>query len=143
MSDRYTLNRVELIGNVFKDPEIKEFSGGKLAKLVIGTGSSVKDKETGKYKKDWHNVSVWGLGADIIAKHVRKDSKIRIEGELRTTKYTDRDGVAKYKTEVVVNDIKGITLLDPYKARSSSVDVDDPAQEATQSSRGIDDDIPF
>ena len=102
-----SLNLVQLIGNVTRDPEIKALeSGAKLATLSIATNRVWKDKQTGEKKQeaDFHNLVVWGNLADIFEKYVKKGSPIYVSGELRTRSY-DKDGVKHYRTEINVRDM--------------------------------------
>ena len=100
-------NKVQLIGFVGQEPEIKNLDGGKkLANLSIAT-SEVYYKENGDKVEntEWHRVTAWGKTADIIEKYVVKGKEIAIEGKLTTRSYEDKTGQKKYFTEIVVNDI--------------------------------------
>ncbi len=112
-----SVNKVILIGNVGKDPEVRTFNnGGKVCNFSIATSESWKDKQTGerKEKTDWHNVAVFNEGlVGIIERYVKKGSKVYIEGALKTRKWQDRDGNDRYTTEVVLQGFNGnMTLLD-------------------------------
>ncbi len=112
-----SVNKVILIGNVGKDPEVRTFNnGGKVCNFSIATSESWKDKQTGerKEKTDWHNVAVFNEGLiGIIERYVKKGSKVYIEGALKTRKWQDRDGNDRYTTEVVLQGFNGnLTLLD-------------------------------
>ena len=100
-------NKVQLIGNVGQDPEIKTFDGGKkLASITIATNESyTNDKGEKVEQTEWHRVSAWGKVADIIEKYVTKGKEIAIEGKLSHRSYDDKEGVKRYITEVVANDI--------------------------------------
>ncbi|MDI1317683.1 single-stranded DNA-binding protein [Flavobacterium sp.] len=100
-------NRVQLIGNVGQDPEIKTFDGGKkVANITIATNESyTNDKGEKVEQTEWHRVTAWGKVADIIEKYVTKGKEIAIEGKLTHRNYEDKDGVKRYITEVVANDI--------------------------------------
>lgn len=100
-------NRVQLIGHVGQDPEIKNLDGGKkLANLSIAT-SEVYYKENGDKVEntEWHRVSAWGKTAEIIEKYVVKGKEIALEGKLTHRSYDDKDGVKRYITEVVASEI--------------------------------------
>ena len=100
-------NKVQLIGFVGQEPEIKNLDGGKkLANLSIAT-SEVYYKENGDKVEntEWHRVTAWGKTADIIEKYVVKGKEIAIEGKLTHRSYDDKDGVKRYITEVVANEI--------------------------------------
>lgn len=126
-----SVNKVILIGNVGKDPEIRTLqNGGKVANLSIATSESWKDKSTGekKEKTEWHRVVVFGPLAEIVEKYVKKGSKIYVSGSLQTRKWTDKDGVEKYSTEVVLQGFGGeLTLLD---SRKGGDDQSAPADDA-------------
>lgn len=100
-----SLNKVELIGNLGADPEVRYMpSGGAVANLSIATTESWKDKTTGEKKEqtEWHRVVIFGKLAEIAGEYLRKGSKVFIEGSLRTRKWTDQQGVERYTTEIVV-----------------------------------------
>ena len=103
-------NKVQLIGNVGNDPEIKSFDGGKkLAKLAIATNESFKNEKGEKVDDtQWHNVIAWGRTADLIEKYVTKGKEIGIEGKLTHRSYEDKNGEKRYITEIVAN---GVMLL--------------------------------
>ena len=100
-------NRVQLIGHVGQEPEIKNLEGGKkLANISIAT-NEVYYKENGDKveKTEWHRVTAWGKTAEIIEKYVVKGKEVGIEGKLTTRSYEDKDGNKKYITEIVANEI--------------------------------------
>ena len=112
-----SVNKVILVGNVGKDPEVRTFNnGGKVCNFSLATSESWKDKQTGerKEKTDWHNIAIFNEGlVGIVERYVKKGSKIYIEGQLKTRKWQDRDGNDKYTTEVVLQGYNGnLTLLD-------------------------------
>jgi single-strand DNA-binding protein len=102
-----TNNRVQLTGNLGKDPEIKTFEkGGKLAKFSMATREEYVNK-AGEKTEDtqWHFVTAWGKVADRIEAELKKGSFVSIEGRLVTRNYTDKNGQKRYITEVVANDV--------------------------------------
>jgi single-strand DNA-binding protein len=112
-----SVNKVILIGNLGRDPEVRTFNnGGKVCNLSIATSESWRDKATGerKDKTEWHRVSIYNERlADVAEKYLKKGAKVYIEGQLETRKYTDKDGVEKYTTEVVLRQFRGeLTMLD-------------------------------
>ena len=159
-----SVNKVIIIGNLGRDPEVRSFAnGGKVCNLRIATSESWKDKTTGERKErtEWHAVSILNEGlAKIAEQYLRKGSKVYIEGQLETRKWQDQSGADKYTTEVVLRPYRGeLTLLD---GRKDSGDRDDhggygPDHGAGQSNGGygggdqahaparsdIDDEIPF
>lgn len=100
-------NRVQLIGNVGNDPEIKNLEGGKkVANLTIATNDNYKNEKGEKVEQtEWHKVVAWGKIAEIIEKYVTKGKEIAIEGKLTHRSYEDKTGEKRYITEVVANDI--------------------------------------
>lgn len=102
------VNKVILIGNLGKDPEVKYFpSGGALCNVTIATSESWKDKTTGEQKErtEWHNVVFNNKLAEIAGQYLKKGSKVYVEGSLRTRKW-EKDGVDRYTTEVLVQEMQ-------------------------------------
>ncbi len=100
-------NKVQLIGHVGNDPEIKTFDGGKkLAKLNVATNESYKNDKGEKVEEtQWHSLIAWGKTADIIEKYVVKGKEIAIEGKLTHRSYDDKNGEKRYVTEVVIDEL--------------------------------------
>ena len=100
-------NKVQLIGHVGQEPEIKTFGEGKkVANLTIATNDSYKNEKGEKVEQtEWHKVTAWGKTAEIIEKYVTKGKEIAIEGKLTHRSYDDKEGNKRYVTEVVANDI--------------------------------------
>ncbi len=100
-------NRVQLIGHVGNDPEIKNLEGGKkVANLTIATNDSYKNDKGEKVEQtEWHKVVAWGKTAEIIEKYVTKGKEIAIEGKLTHRSYDDKNGEKRYITEVLANDV--------------------------------------
>lgn len=104
-----SINKVTLIGNAGKDPESRTFpSGDTVTNLSLATTETWKDKQTGEKKEavEWHRLVFNGRMAEIAAQYIRKGSSIYVEGSLKTRKWTDKDGVEKFATEIRVNDLK-------------------------------------
>lgn len=101
------VNRVQLIGLLGQDPEIKKLDNGKsLAKISLATNETYRNAQGEKVTDTtWHNVVAWGKTADILEKYVRKGDKIGIEGKLTTRNWEDKDGRKHYITEIVANDV--------------------------------------
>jgi single-strand DNA-binding protein len=157
-----SVNKVILVGNLGKDPESRSMqSGDKVVNLSIATSESWKDKSSGerKEKTEWHRVVIWNQNiAKVAEDYLKKGSKVYIEGQLETRKWTDKDGVEKYSTEVVLRPYRGeLTMLDTKSSGGGQSYQDNNdggfgggAQRAAASgggSRGpvndMDDDIPF
>ena len=112
-----SVNKVILIGNLGRDPEVRSFqNGGKVCNLRIATSENWKDKNTGerREKTEWHSVVIFQEGLVRIAEqYLRKGSKVYIEGQLQTRKWQDQSGQDKYSTEVVLQGYGGtLTMLD-------------------------------
>ncbi|MBF0194065.1 MAG: single-stranded DNA-binding protein [Magnetococcales bacterium] len=108
-----SLNKVQLIGNVGKDPEIRFTQDGRpIANLTIATSETWNDKSGQKQEKtEWHRVVAFGKLADIIQQYVKKGSKLYIEGQLQTRKWTDNQGQDKYTTEIIIQQFGGQMLM--------------------------------
>ena len=97
-------NKAVLLGRLTKDPEVRQFTGGKLANLSVATSESFKDKETGEYKdkSEFHNVTVFGEGiTGYIERNLRKGDTVFIEGKIETRSY-EKDGVKKFTTPIII-----------------------------------------
>ena len=100
-------NKVQLIGNLGKDPEVKQLESGKtLAKFSLATSENYKNADGEKVTDtQWHNLVAWGKTAQIAEKYLKKGNKIAIEGKLINRSYEDKEGVKRYVTEVLVSEI--------------------------------------
>ena len=100
-------NKVQLIGHVGQEPEVKTFDGGKkVANITIATNDYyTNDKGEKVENTEWHKVVAWGKTAEIIEKYVTKGKEIAIDGKLTHRSYDDKDGTKRYITEVVINDL--------------------------------------
>ena len=112
-----SVNKVILIGNLGRDPEVRSTQdGAKIVQLSVATSENWRDKASGerKEKTEWHRVVIFNDRlAEVAEKYLRKGSKIYVEGQLQTRKWTDKDGAEKYTTEVVLGKFRGeLTMLD-------------------------------
>jgi single-strand DNA-binding protein len=100
-------NKVQLIGNLGINPEIKKLeSGKKIAKFSLATNETYKNSKGEKVDDtQWHNLIAWGKTAELIEKYLQKGSEVAIEGKLTNRSYDDKDGIKRYITEIVVNEI--------------------------------------
>ncbi|MDF2437495.1 MAG: single-stranded DNA-binding protein [Bacteroidota bacterium] len=100
-------NKVQLIGNLGMNPEIKVLDGGKkLAKMSIATNETYKNAKGEKITEtQWHNLIAWGKTVAVIEKYLSKGSEVAIEGKLINRNYTDKEGVKRYITEIQVNEL--------------------------------------
>jgi single-strand DNA-binding protein len=110
-----SINKVILIGNVGQNPEIRvTSSGSEVAALSLATSENWKDKNTGekKTKTEWHKISIFSPGlVGVIKNYVKKGSKLYIEGKLQTKKYTDKSGIDRYTTEILLQGFDSKVLL--------------------------------
>ena len=147
-----SLNKVMLIGNVGKDPEIRSTGEGKeIANFSLATSESWKDRATGERKDrtEWHRIVIFNDGlVGIVKNYVKRGSKVLIEGNLQTRKWVDNTGQEKYTTEVVLQNFSSsLTLLDSRGAPedTSSFESSTPKKETVKafSHDELDDEIPF
>jgi single-strand DNA-binding protein len=166
-----SVNKVILIGNLGKDPQVRRMNSGEaVVSFGLATSESWRDKASGerKEKTEWHNVVIFNENlAKVAEQYLKKGSKVYVEGQLQTRKWTDKDGVEKYTTEVVLQRFRGeLTLMDSrasggeFGGREESGSFDRPANNAGfgrsspmdqrpagggggSLSGAIDDDIPF
>ena len=100
------INKVIIVGNLGKDPEVRTFAnGGKVCNFSVATSESWKDKQTGerKEKTEWHNISIYNEGlAGVAERYLKKGSKVYLEGKLQTRKWQDQSGNDRYSTDVVL-----------------------------------------
>ncbi|ENR6908392.1 single-stranded DNA-binding protein [Salmonella enterica] len=100
------VNKVILVGHLGQDPEIRYMpNGGAVANLTLATSETWRDKQTGEMREntEWHRVVVFGKLAEIASEYLRKGAQVYIEGQLRTRKWTDTQGIERYTTEIIVN----------------------------------------
>ena len=112
-----SINKVILVGNLGRDPEIRSTNDGlRIANLALATSETWRDRNSGerKEKTEWHRVVIFNERlTELAEKYLRKGSKVYVEGQLQTRKWTDNAGVEKYSTEVVLTRFKGeLTMLD-------------------------------
>jgi single-strand DNA-binding protein len=151
-----SVNKVILIGNLGRDPEVRRLQDGtKVVNFSIATSESWKDKSTGerREKTEWHRVVILFNEhlAEIAEKYLRKGSKVYVEGALQTRKWTGNDGIEKYSTEVVLQRYRGeLTMLDTRGGGGNGgYDASDGGPPPMADDRGgpggpdRDDDIPF
>ena len=100
-------NKVQLIGNLGMNPEIKVLDGGKkLAKMSIATNETYKNAKGEKVTEtQWHNLVAWGKTVNVIEKYLTKGSEVAIEGKLMNKNYTDKEGIKRYVTEILISEV--------------------------------------
>ena len=152
-----TVNKVILVGNLGKDPEVRHTQDGKaIVNLSIATSESWRDKSSGerKEKTEWHRVVIFNENlAKVAEQYLKKGSTVYLEGQLQTRKWTDKDGVEKYSTEIVLQNFNGtLTMLggkgdDGDRAEAVKADVSRRSGTAVfgsgSGSRDLDDEVPF
>lgn len=140
-----SLNRVTLIGNLGRDPETRYMpSGDAITNIAVATTSSWKDKATGEKREEteWHRISAFGKLAEIMAQYLKKGSQVYIEGSLRTRKYTDKEGIERYATEIRADSMQMLGGRQEGSAPAPRQQAAKPASSGGPSS-DMDDDIPF
>tara|TARA_Y100000590_G_scaffold363688_1_gene421481 strand:- start:8784 stop:9242 length:459 start_codon:yes stop_codon:yes gene_type:complete len=149
-----SLNKVQLIGRLGADPEIKQMVSGKnVARLSIATSQSWKDKSTGerKEKTEWHRVVIFNEGlVNVVQQYLKKGANVYVEGQLTTRKWKDeKSGVDRYTTQIVLQGYNSsLTMLDGKNKVGNSNETSKeksalPNDEISQDSSDLDDEIPF
>jgi single-strand DNA-binding protein len=141
-----SVNKVILVGNLGRDPEVRSFAtGGRVCNLSLATSETWKDKSSGERKErtEWHRVAIFNERlVEVAEKYLKKGSKVYLEGALETRKWTDQSGAERFSTEVVLRQFRGeIVMLDSRQ----SEDAEDapPPPPRRGASAPLDDDIPF
>lgn len=143
-----SVNKVILVGNLGRDPEIRSMQDGtKVASFSVATSESWKDKQTGERKDrtEWHRVAIFNERlAELTEKYLKKGSKVYIEGSLQTRKWTDTNNTERYTTEVVISRFRGeLTMLDG-RSGTSDMSIDDQGGNALPSHFDeLNDEVPF
>lgn len=140
-----SINKVILIGNVGKDPEVQSFeSGRKKASFSLATTEKYRDKSGADQSvTEWHNIVVWGPQAEVVEKYVRKGNPLYIEGRIKYREYEDKDGQKKRITEI---NLDNFSMLSTKAATDSGTEITGPEPvtgPADNSLNKIDDDLPF
>lgn len=149
-----SLNKVMIIGNLGRDPEVRSFqNGGQVVNLRIATSETWKDRNTGEKKErtEWHSVAIFSEPVGKIAEqYLKKGSKVYIEGQLETRKWQDQAGNDRYSTEIVLRPYGGqLTLLDSRGSGGDSGYSPSPQQQQSvgptvgSGTNDVDDEIPF
>lgn len=125
------VNKVIIVGNLGKDPEVRFMpNGGAVANITVATSDSWKDKQTGgqKEKTEWHRVVMFGKLAEVAGEYLKKGSKVYLEGQLQTRKWTNQQGQDQYTTEIVLQGFNGVMQMLDGKSGGQSQGV--PQQQA-------------
>jgi single-strand DNA-binding protein len=142
------INKVILVGNLGKDPEVRYMAnGGAVCNVTLATSESWKDKQTGeqKDKTEWHNIVFYRRLAEIAGEYLRKGSQIYVEGKLQTRKWQDKSGNDRYTTEIIASEMQMLGGRGGGSADfgGSSASQAAPAPAPASASDDFDDDIPF
>jgi single-strand DNA-binding protein len=155
-----SVNKVIIVGNLGRDPETRYMpSGDAMTNIAVATTDKWKDKATGEQKEatEWHRVAFFGKLAEIAGQYLKKGSQVYVEGKLRTRKWTDKDGIEKYSTEIIADTMQMLGSRQGMGGGSAAMDdsgygggapsrtpatagASAPAKRATTD---FDDDIPF
>jgi len=145
-----TVNKVILIGNLGKDPEVRHLENGAVvANFPIATSESYTDKNTGQKVEntDWHNIVVWRGLAGVVEKYVRKGQKVYVEGKLKTRSWQDKDNNTRYTTEVVADELTILSKSEnqngPSQAPYNSGGTPSEPSKVDDIIKGDKDDLPF
>lgn len=152
-----SVNKVILLGNLGKDPEIRSFENGtSKASFTLATTDSYQNKATGETinQTEWHNVIAWRGLADIVGKYIKKGDKVYVEGKLKSRSWNDQDGNTKYITEIEADNIimmsrngeqsNTSSINTPsYISQAQSSDTSTPVSSNSQTAVEEDDDLPF
>lgn len=134
------VNKVILVGNLGRDPEVRSTQGGStITNVTIATTDSRKDKQSGEWVEntEWHRVVFFGRLAEVAGEYLRKGSQVYVEGRLQTRKWTDKDGVERYSTEVVAGEMQMLGGRQDQQSRPQQ------SQPKQASGDDFDDSIPF
>lgn len=136
-----SVNKVILIGNLGKDPELRYTSGGvAVATFSIATNESWKDPDGNLQERtQWHNIVAWRKLAEICGEYLKKGGKVYVEGRLQHRNYDDKNGVKRYVTEVVLDEM---VMLDSRGGGGQSTEMEPPAPQEDRSPEKADD-LPF
>jgi single-strand DNA-binding protein len=139
-----SVNKVILIGNLGKDPETRYMpNGDAVTNITVATTDTWKDKNGEKQEKtEWHRVTFYRKLAEIVAEYLKKGNSIYIEGRLETRKWTDKEGIERYSTDIIASDMK---MLGSKSSEARQAD-SERTKTTTQTGTGfddMDDDIPF
>ncbi len=116
-----SVNKVILIGNLGKDPEVRHLEGGvAVARFPIATSESFKDKSGQKQERtEWHSIVLWRGLAEVAEKYLRKGQSVYIEGKIRSNNYQDKEGIQRYSTEIVADNMTMLSARDSASESSS------------------------
>ena len=132
------VNKVILIGNLGNDPEVRYTpSGSAVANITLATTESLRDKQSGESQErtEWHRIVFFNRLAEIVGEYLRKGSKIYVEGSLRTRKWQDKNGIDRYTTETIANEMQMLDSRNANAQNASHQHQNTAAQNASSSSQ--------
>ena len=140
-----SVNKVILVGNLGKDPEVRFTGGGRaVCKFPLATSETWNDAEGHRQERtEWHNIVCFGHQAEFVGEYIKKGRKVAVRGKLQTRKWQDKEGNDRYTTEIVAEDVKA---LDKKQEGGESKSEEKPAPRKSapkKSDDDLDDDIPF
>ena len=138
-----SVNKVILVGNLGKDPEVKKFDSGiKNASFSLATTEKFKNKAGEMVSNtEWHNIVVWGALSDVAEKYLKKGSQIYLEGKIKTSSWEDKSGAKRYKTEIYAD---SFTMLGVKDVQSNEPKKENATQTELSPNQDIDDnELPF
>lgn len=142
-----SVNKVIIVGNLGRDPETRYMPNGEaVTNIAVATTESWKDKNSGDKKEmtEWHRITFYRKLAEIAGQYLKKGASIYIEGKLQTRKWTDKDGVERYTTEIIADTMQMLGGKQEGAANQSSTQPEQKASKPAASSfNDMDDDIPF
>jgi single-strand DNA-binding protein len=140
------LNKAQIIGRVGRDPEVRYLTNGDaVVNVSVATSERWKDKQTGEIKEttEWHRVNFFGRLAEIAGEYVQKGTLLYVEGKIKTRKWTDKDGVEKYSTEIIGEAMKLLSSRGDGQPKQQEQQAQQPKQNQSSGFDDMDDDIPF
>lgn len=153
-----SLNKIQLIGNVGKDPDVRYLNTGvAVASFPLATTERGYTSANGTVvpeRTEWHNIVIWGKNAEIVEKYVRKGDKLYLEGKIRTRSYSDKNGIQRYIVEVFVDNMEMLTPRSMVQQQNTGSNAPQPApqqqapaqaapQQQQPSDNSLTDDLPF
>jgi single-strand DNA-binding protein len=149
-----SVNKVIVVGNLGRDPETRYMpSGDAMTNIAVATTDKWKDKATGEQKEatEWHRIAFFGKLAEIAGQYLKKGSQVYVEGKLRTRKWTDKDGIEKYSTEIIADSLQmlgsrqggGSAPMDEIGSSAPKAGAPRAPAKQPPNMSEMDDDIPF
>nr|DAH26288.1 MAG TPA: Single strand binding protein [Caudoviricetes sp.] len=147
-----SVNKVTIIGNLGRDPENRYLpSGEQVTSIAVATTENWTDKQSGEKKSltEWHRIAFFGKLAEIAGQYLKKGSQVYVEGRIRTQKYTDKDGIERYQTEIIADQMQMLGSKDSGNGGQSGNNGRNSYADQKQTGRrpaaqpDLDDDIPF